>query len=170
MALLYSPGTDEEGVPNESNNPLVKSTVLEWLVKEISKESLVTGTASQEQNTFAKVLWSQDPTLLGRVSNCHLPFFKEHIKCLVHEIESLQADVESSAVSSDSAHEKYKWIFSHFMALASAGDNAKDVCTSLIKSRASPEMQSAEWASVRQEHLPDVWTKLYLELTASCQI
>lgn len=170
MALLYSPGTDGKSAPHENINPivdLVKTAVLEWLMKEISKVSLVTGTVSQG---LSKVLWSQDPTLLGRVSSCHLSFFKEHIKCLVRQMESLQADVESCAMSSTAVHEKYKWIFAHFMALASTGDNTKDVCISLIKSRASPEVHSTEWASVGQEHLPDIWTKLYIELRASCNI
>ena len=173
LVLLYSPETDLNTVPHEDDglglsvHP-VRNAIVEWLIKEIGNMTAAR-TTDQEPSQLAKVLWNQDPTLLGQVSSQCLTFFKEHIKYLVHKVESLQAE-NSTSVNSIAAQEvKYQWIRSHFLALALAGGNVGDVCISLIKSRASPEMQSTYGASLGA-HLMDVWTKLYFEITASCKL
>ena len=170
LVLLYSPAADKETVPDgpgASVDP-VKNAVLEWLMKEI-RNVTVTRSAVQEPSKLTKVLWNQDPTLLGQVSSQQLTFFKEHIKYLVHEVESLQAE-NSTSVNSIAAQEvKYRWIRSHFLALALSGDSVREVCISLVKSRVSPEMQSTFGASLGT-HLQDVWSKLYSDITASCKL
>lgn len=87
LVLLYSPAADKEIVPDEGDGPgasvdPVKNAVLEWLMKEI-RNVTVTRSAVQEPSKLTKVLWNQDPTLLGQVSSQQLTFFREHIKYLV---------------------------------------------------------------------------------------
>ena len=174
LVLLYSPAADKESVPDEGDGPgasvdPVKNAVLEWLMKEI-RNVTVTRAAVQEPSKLTKVLWNQDPTLLGQVSSQQLTFFKEHIKYLVHEVESLQAENSTTSVNSIAAQEvKYRWIRSHFLALALSGNSVREVCISLVRSRVSPEMQSTFGASLGA-HLQDVWSKLYSDITASCKL
>ena len=156
--------------PSMDHHIDTQAAILAWLLQELSTPH-PTGHAPALQAkpsaaTCTGKLWKQSPKLLAQVSKHHLEFFKVHIKYLVMKMEQLemefcQVKTPGMAVSNClTVEEEFEEVVAHFHQLVLSGDNVKEVCISLVKSKAL----SIEGGSEGKLLQFSGWRRLHLRL------
>lgn len=190
-------GTDPRGQRCSAPQNTAQEAILEWVLLKLGT-ACADASPPQDSAAFAhKLLQQTSPRLLAQVSSIHFKFFKAHTKFLVSEVEKLERvdpetlasketvaegvmiidprEPEKSSSSLRRSNCKENIIASHFIQLALSGEHVKDVCLSLLKSKAllhdgeEISLKPAEIVHVHHDH-GGVWYKLLTSVIETLQM
>ena len=156
-SLLISPRDKSEGVQEMKLTSLEddKRVILDWLLRELSSKTGISF-GSKLNSLQQRLLKECSPSLLASVSSIHLSFFTEYIKLLMAKAEEIEQSrlhdminrnpkvPEPTPMETDCSKDFIKGrsdcelLLDHFRKLTQSGGQAKEVCTSLLKSKIQP--------------------------------